>query len=46
MKNLKNHSIYQRILWEIEQAKQVNDFVNTQKTNQKSLAAKFNMDKT
>lgn len=45
MKDIKSHSVYQRLLWEVEQAKSVIDFCNLQKMNQKSLAAKFNTDR-
>ena len=33
MSNLKNHTVYQRILWEIDQARTVMTFVNDQKNN-------------
>ena len=45
MSHLKNHRIYQMLIFEVDQAKQVIEFVTIQKTHQKSLAAKFNMDK-
>ena len=38
---LRDHTILQRILWEIELAKGVIEFVTTNKNTQRSLAAKF-----
>jgi hypothetical protein len=41
LRSLKNHPIYQRLLWEVDQARQVNEFVSMQRTHLKTLAAKY-----
>ena len=41
LRSLKNHPIYQRLLWEVNQARQVNEFVSMQRNHLKTLAAKY-----
>ena len=41
LKNLKNHSLYQRLLWEVEQARTCIEFAGANRTLMKGLAGRY-----